>query len=316
MSGGKSHMRTEHDDELLLVNYLLGKLTEEEQVRVEDRAFADRDYVGAMDAAEADLIDAWVSGELPPADRRAFERRFLTSPQRLGKVEFARALARVTSEAEPVAVRVPKPPAWRSWLEPVRLWNPALRLAGAAIAVVCVAGGTWLVIENESMRSRVSALEAQRRELELRTNGLKQELSQSQSRADGLAAQAQNRPSSEAPRTPLVASLVLMGGVSRGESRVEQLVLDRGAQIAQIKIQLEDRDDYPRFRAELRTRNGKEILSLGDLTRRRSGEGFMVSMDLPASTLTTGEYELTLKGVRDGQDPQDIGFYYFRAVKR
>jgi len=30
MSGGKSHMRTEHDDELLLVRYLLGNLTEEE----------------------------------------------------------------------------------------------------------------------------------------------------------------------------------------------------------------------------------------------------------------------------------------------
>jgi hypothetical protein len=310
-------MRTEHDDELLLVNYLLGKLTEEEQARVEDRAFADRDYMGAMDAAEADLIDAWVSGELTPADRRAFERRFLTSPQRLGKVEFARALARVTSEAEPVAVRAPKPAAWRSWLEPVRLWNPALRLAGAAIAVVCVAGGTWLVIENDSMRSRVSVLEAQRRELELRTNGLKQELGQAQSRAEGLAAQAQNRPGpSEAPRAPLVASLVLMGGVSRAESRVEQLVLDRGTQIAQIKIQLEDRDDYPRFRAELRTRSGREILSLGDLSRRRAGEGFMVSMDLPAGTLATGEYELTLKGVRDGQEPQDIGYYYFRAVKR
>ena len=284
---------------------------------MEDRAFADRDYMGALDAAEADLIDAYVSGELPPADRRAFERRFLTSPQRLGKVEFARALARVTSEAEPVAVRAPQPAAWRSWLEPIRLWNPALRLAGAAIAVICVAGGTWLVIENEAMRSRVSVLEAQRRDLELRTNGLKQELSQAQTRADGLAAQAQNRPnSSEGPRTPLVASLVLMGGVSRAESRVEQLVVDRGAQIAQIKIQLEDRDDYPRFRAELRTRSGKEILALGDLARRRTGEGYMVSMDLPAGILATGEYELTLKGVRDGQEPQDIGYYYFRAVKR
>ena len=64
MSGDKSHMRTERVDELLLVKYLLGRLTEEEQVQVEDRAFADRDYMAALEAAEADLIDAYVRGEL------------------------------------------------------------------------------------------------------------------------------------------------------------------------------------------------------------------------------------------------------------
>ena len=107
MSGGKSHMRTEHADELSLVKYLLGNLTEEEQVRVEDRAFADRDYMGALNAAEADLIDDYVKGELTQADRRAFESRFLTSAQRRSKVEFAQALARFTAEAEPVASRAP-----------------------------------------------------------------------------------------------------------------------------------------------------------------------------------------------------------------
>ena len=97
MSGDKSHMRTQ--DELTNCCWsstCSGSLTEEEQVRVEDRAFADREYMSAIDAAEADLIDAYVSGDLPQADRRAFESRFLTSPQRRSKVEFAQALARVT----------------------------------------------------------------------------------------------------------------------------------------------------------------------------------------------------------------------------
>src|SRR4051812_7338736 len=96
-------MRPEPVDESLLVRYLLGNLTEEEQVRVEDQAFAEPDYLRAIEAAEADLIDYYVRGELAQADRQAFERRFLTSPQRRGKVEFARALARVTAEATPLA---------------------------------------------------------------------------------------------------------------------------------------------------------------------------------------------------------------------
>ena len=310
-------MRAESVDELLLVKYLLGNLTEEEEVRVEDRAFADRDYMSALDAAEADLIDAYVSGDLTQADRRAFEHRFLTSPQRRSKVEFAQALARVTAEAAPLASRDPKPATtWLASWNPIRAWNPALRFAGALGAVICVAGGSWLVVENASMRSRVSLLETQRRDLEIRTQGLKQELSQAQTRADGLAAQMQSPPSSEGSRGSLVASLVLMPGLSRAESRVEQLVLDRGTQIAHIEIQLEPRDEYVRFRADLHTRSGKEILALGDIARRRVGDGYTVSMDIPASALGTGEYELALKGLRDGAGPQDVGYYYFRVQKR
>ena len=69
-------------------------------------------------------------------------------------------------------------------------------------------------------------------------------------------------------------------------------MLGRGAQLAHIEIQLEARDEYPRFRAAVQTRSGKEILVLSDLTARRTGAGQIVSMDVPASALGTGEYEL------------------------
>jgi len=317
MSGGKSHMRTERADELLLARYLLGNLTEEEQVQVEDRAFADGDYMGALNAVEADLIDDYVSGELTQPDRRAFESRFLTSPQRRSKVEFAQALARVTAEAEPVASRVPqRPTTWLGLLNPIRVWNPAMRFAGAMGAVICIAGGSWMVIENASMRARVSALEGQRHDLEVRAQGLKQELGQAQTRAEGLAAQVRNPSTPEGTRTPLVASVVLMPGLSRAESRVEQLTLGAEAQIARIVIQLEARDDYPRFRAELRTRSGRDVLALSDLHPRRATTGNSVSMDVPASALESGEYELALKGLSHGRAAEDVGYYYFRVQKR
>jgi len=91
-------MRSERDDEKLMVQYLLGNLSVEEQVRIEDRAFSDSNYMGALEAAEADLIDAYVRDELSQSERRRFERRFLISPQRRSKVEFARDLARIAEE--------------------------------------------------------------------------------------------------------------------------------------------------------------------------------------------------------------------------
>ena len=126
----------------------------------------------------------------------------------------------------------------------------------------------------------MAALEAQRRDLEVREQRLRRELGEEKGRAASLAADPQ---SSEAARTPVVASLVLLPGLSRAETRVEQLFLSPSAQIAHIEIQLEARDDYPRFRAELRTRSGDEILARGNLIKRRTGAGNVVSFDVPAS---------------------------------
>lgn len=310
-------MRTDRADEVLLVKYLLGRLTEEEQVQVEDRAFADREYMSALDAAEADLIDSYVRGDLPEADRQAFQSRFLVSPQRRRKVEFAQALARVTEEAAPLPSRALEPRlSWQTFWNPIRAWTPAMQFAGAMGAVICVAGGTWLAIENVSMRSRLSAMEAVRRDLEGRSQALRQELNQAQARANGLAALNRNTAPPASPRSPLIASLILVAGPTRAETRTEQLLLSREAQIAHIEIQVEPRDDYPNFRAEVRTRRGKEVLSFGNLLRRNSGVAQTVSMDVPASALATGEYEVGLKGIRDGDAPQDVGYYYFRVQKR
>ena len=86
-------------DESLLVKYLLGDLSPEEQVQIEDRAFADPDYLIVLEAVEVDLIDAYVGGDLSRAERRRFELQFLVSPERRKKVAFARDLARVAATA-------------------------------------------------------------------------------------------------------------------------------------------------------------------------------------------------------------------------
>ena len=311
MMAGQSPMRSQRNSETSHVKYLLGNLTEEEQVDVEDRAFADADYLSALEATEADLIDAYVRGELSQSDRRSFEFRFLTSAERRRKVEFARALATITSESKTQESRASRLPFfargfWR--------WNSVVQLAAAAAALICIAGGAWLVSENAATRARVAALEAERRGFEAREQSLRQQLSEEQSRAAALA--AQNRQPPEAARAPLVASLLLVPGLSRAQTQVEQLVLSPTVQIARIEIELESRDDFPRFRAELRTRRGEEVLSRSNLLRRKSGSGFAVSIDVPASALAAGDYELALKGIAADRTSQDVGYYYFGVQRR
>ena len=307
---GKSPMRSQRTDEAWQVKYLLGNLTEEEQVQVEERAFADVDYLRSLEATEADLIDAYVRGELSQADRRNFEFRFLTSPGRRSKVEFARALATVTSEAKTQESAAAERP---SFIRALWGWNPAVQFAAAAAVLICVVGGAWLYSENAAMRSRIVALDAERRGFQVREQNLRRRLKEEESRTAALT--AQSPPLSEAPseatRAPLVASLILAPGLSRGEARVERLVLSPSVQIARIEIQLDSRDDYPRFRAELRTRRGEEVLSRSNLVGRKSGPGFAVAVDVPATALAVGDYELALKGIAADHSSQDVGYYYF-----
>ena len=276
-------MRAERIDETLFLKYLLGDLSEDRQVDVEDRAFADREVLDALEAAEADLIDAWVRGELSPSERRAFERRFLTSPQRRNKVEFARALAKVTSESQPA--EAPRKTFWR-WPFGMQ-WSPALQWAAGLAFLFCVAATTWFAIENAAMRSRMSVLEAR--------------LDQEHHRSTAAA--------------PGVASLVLLPGLSRSETRVPQLSLDPAVQIVRIEVKLEPRDDYPRFRAELCTGRGDEVLTFANLPRRETADRYAVVVEAPVSVLPPGQYELELKGFK-GNSAEDVGFYYFNIDQR
>lgn len=294
-------MRIQAIDDALVVRYLLGELSESEQVAVEDRAFAESEFLGALEAAEADLIDTYVRGGLLESDRRAFERQFLNSSNRRRKVEFARALAVVASESP---VRPQRRPS-----ELFRGWSPSLGFAAGFAMVVCLVGVFWLNYQNTAMRSQISVLESRGRELETQRQRLERQLSAEQSRAP--SGNAPDQQSAESAR--FAASLILVPGLSRSAAPTEQLVLSPSTMIAHIRIQLEPRDDYPRFRVELRTRRGEEVVTVGNLLRRQTSAGYTVSFDVPAGALATGDYELALKGIGASQGSTDIGFYYFHV---
>jgi len=242
-------MASERIDETLLVRYLLGKLPEEKLAQVEDRAFADGDFRQALEAAEADLIDEYVRGELSESDRPAFEQRFLASPQRRSKVEFAKALA-VAADASPAGTFASSTsrPERPSLISLIRGWTPTLRFAVAFAALVCVAGVPLLVIQNVATRARIAALENDRRSLELQRQELRRQLAEEK--------KAGPQPSPAPPAAPVVASLMLFGGLTRAETSHTELRLGPAVQLAHIEIELDPRDDYPRFRADLRTSGG------------------------------------------------------------
>jgi hypothetical protein len=127
--------------------YLLGELPEEESERFEEECFASKRWPREIRAAEHDLVDAYLRGELTPEQRLHFERNYLTTDIRLKRVATAAALLRRvhTVEAEETAKQTHAESTWfRSFFAAWRWRSWALRAGLAAAVVAVVIGALWL----------------------------------------------------------------------------------------------------------------------------------------------------------------------------
>jgi anti-sigma factor RsiW len=101
----------------LLLRYLLGELTEEEQSRLESRYFKDDELFEELLLIENDLIESYARGELPESERRRIEKNFLKSSERRQKAILARSLMQYADEqpppAQPEGVKLKRVSWWR-----------------------------------------------------------------------------------------------------------------------------------------------------------------------------------------------------------
>ena len=307
-------------EETVVIRYLLGDLPEEAQVSLEDRAFSDPEFMRVIEAVETDLIDSYVRDEMRPQEKRQFEGRFLSSPERRKKIEFARALVKVSSDSRKLSLAVESAEpmlrlSWRATLsEFLRGRRPAFQFAMSAVALALLCFASWEAVQSARLHRLNNELQSQRILQQQRENSLQQDVEKEKARADELLAQVQQL-TNQGSHASLVASLVLVPGTLRSEGTAQELALTRGAQLARIQIQLEDRDHYPQFRAELQTKRGEPLLTRNNLREQRSSAGRVVVLEVPTSILEPGQYELALKGLNRGQ-AKDIGFYEFSITKK
>lgn len=326
-------MAADPNSEKLIARYLLGELSEEQQVIIEDRAFADKDYLASITAVENDLIDEYVRRELSETARQQFEKRFLASAARRERVEFARALAQVAAEA-PAAEKARTTVAhsaasWRVSLEAfVRGLNPVARLAIAAAMLLLMVGGAWLLTETLRLRSQLTRLQAENQSRQDERQRLEQQIELERRRSEELAnslnQEKQQREQSEEslrelsepgnktnPPSPVVASLTLLPGISRGGGDKPSLTLPENARLVRLQIGIDPEEPYKSFVVELRTVGGRRVWSKENLIAHTGGGARAVTLTLPATVLKRGEYELRLSGAKEGGGTEDVGFYYF-----
>jgi hypothetical protein len=135
------------------IEYLLGALSEAETERFDALSVSDTEFADELSAVEADLIDAYVRGELSGQTLARFEGHYLSSPLRRDKVEFARALevygkSYATEQIEPAVVPVRRErnnAGFSAWIGFFKNHGSAVRWGlAAAAALLLTAGGWWI----------------------------------------------------------------------------------------------------------------------------------------------------------------------------
>lgn len=332
-------MAADLNNDKLIASYLLGEVSEEQQIEIEDRAFGDPEFVAQITAVENDLIDEYVRREMPETERRRFETRLLASESRRKRVEFARAMAHVMAETRvterETRTAAAAPVSWREALAAfIHGLGPAGKIALAAATLLLVLGGAWLITETLRLRSQLTQLQAQQQSQQNDRQTLERQVEVERRRSEELAVQLDrekqqraqtdeslrrlsetvNRP--EETRRPIIASLLLLPGISRGASTQPTLRLPANATLVQLQIGIDPAEDFKSFGAELRTSGGRSVWTRDNLTARNTRGGRVVRMALPSSALSSGEYELRLKGVTASGGTEDVGFYYFTVASR
>jgi hypothetical protein len=325
-------MPADLNNEKLIARYLLGDLPEEQQVEIEDRAFSDKEYLAQITAVENDLIDEYVRQELSPAERQQFETRFLASAERRKRVEFARALTRVPVTETTVVSQTTMQWSWRDSLYAfINGLNPAARFGVAAAMLVMVVGGAWLLTETLRLRSRLTQLQAQNQarqselqqqiEAERRRNEelnarLGQEKQQREQTDESLRQLTEAGDATTPPPRPVIASLMLLPGLSRGGGEKVSLVMPDDARLVRLQIGIDPEEQYKTYAVELRTVAGRQVWTRENLAARTRRGGRTVGLTLPATVLKSGNYELKLSGIAESGRAEDVGFYYFDVKKR
>src|SRR5215207_2301178 len=123
--------------------YLLGQLgLERDSQRVEERMLTESDYCEELLVVEDELIDEYISGSLTPDERDKFERHFLSAPERVRKLKFARVFSDYVADAR--EAQTPPAPARRSLPAVLRpLFTPWFRAAAVAAVLVVFSPLVW-----------------------------------------------------------------------------------------------------------------------------------------------------------------------------
>jgi hypothetical protein len=286
--------------EKVMIAYLLGELSEEEQSAFERACLGDDGIFEELLAVEAELTDDYVRGDLVGPRRTAFEKRLLNSPDSAKQLRLARLItrngpSRSIFSAKPLqTTRASK--SWSiAWLS-----APNRFIAAGAAAVVVVGISVGLLMwkkQGFQTSARVAPTPPP---------------TSSQGAALSPPSAASPSPSKS---NFLVATFVITGDGERDTGSVNEIKIPAHTGRVQLRVDLAG-NQYSSYRASLQTIGGQTRLSLPDVKASPVRTGQTLTIQLPATDLPPGDSILTVTGVPRNDAPLEVvGKYFIRRLQ-
>jgi anti-sigma-K factor RskA len=328
-------------DEQVITDYLLGAASVAETERLDELSLTDDDFARRLQAAENDLVDAYVRGELAGGALARFNSHYLASPRRRAKVRFAQtflALVEHSPSAQDADAHetVPASTTAGETASPAAPWwqrsmLPQLQWGFAAVALLMLLTGGYLLWANLRLRAQLAQTQAERVALAQREQELQRQLAQQRladanveqelSRVRDRLAQLEQQLATAAPggraaieQRALNVIAFNLAPQTRGTGQLATLDVPAGTDYLALTLTLEV-DDFPAYRATLRNpATGQIIWRSGQL--KTSGQSKTVRVSPRASLFNSQNYVLELYGISATGAAELVSSYPFRVVRR
>ncbi len=310
-------------EEQRLVRYLLGSLPDTEAEGLDELSVTDDQFAAHLSDVENDLVDGYVKGELSGETLERFRSHYLSSPTRRDKVAFAETFIAHQKRApgSPGSTTAPAhTPDRRAFAVGAAPW------ALAAAALLVLAAGGSLVLQNLRLRSDLTEARGSRTALEERERQLHKQLDDARAADAGAAKElarvreslaqlealtAANPPGGKA----IVLSFVLLAG-TRNAGDITTIAVPPEIDAVTLRLALEG-DDFPGYRAVLKDPATDRIVWSGaDLPAASRNGAKWLPITLGPSWLKPQPYTVEVIGVPARGAAVLVGTYPFRVVIR
>jgi methionine-rich copper-binding protein CopC len=288
-------MRQQSDERELMRSYLLGSLDDARLEQVEMLLLSDSQFQNDLRAAQDELIDDYAFGVLSGSERESFERHFLSSPERIDKLRFARAVNDYLGEdsGHEKGNSLGRASWWRTLLRPPAGRNLLAGIALAACLLIVVGVLVWRdARQRQAIRERIARAEIES-EVALWTR----------------------KPPVSIDGSSRFARLTLTPGIMRESVGVRRVVIAGDTPAAQLRLELTDQHSES-YEATLLTDEDVVVFSVGSLRPENDEGDRVLILIIPAKFLPAGDYKLKLRGTTTDGRTSDAGSYPFQVVHR
>jgi hypothetical protein len=323
--------KTKQED--LMVRYLFGELTEEEQSQIEEQFLTDNQYFEQLCSVEDALIDDYAQDTLTEYERRKVEGLLLSSTRQTREIEFVRDLIRYISEGsfgeldEQKSVEVKRSSKLQSLLALLRIKNQGKRFS-IAVALLLMVIAVSMAIWNRTLQKKIRQMESKQAVQDIVDQELREQIEEQEHNREAVVKELEDE---RRKRDQLEQELVALqdsratisrsntaaidletGSFSRGGGELMVVRVRPNISRFQIRINLDKEDSYKSYGAVIKTFEGREVWSKDQISRARANVGRLV-LTVPASVLANDDYTLTLKGQTEAGNMVEIREYSFRV---